>query len=478
MSGVVWVLLLCCCLLCVAGCLGGSAIAWYRRQRKTSNQPPTHPHQNAKKTTTRSLISEDLRLGDAPAAQRTLACALAIAAAAGLAVAALLEVFAEQLIAATGAAPALHGPASAYVRIRAVAQPAVLTTMVLQAALIAQQDSVTPATTTAAAVGVSLVGNVVAVGWLGMGIVGAAATTVATQLVGVGALAYFSATKAGRLRPSLAAPSGADLALFARTMGPLAVAYVCKNLCYLVLQTAAAGLETARLAAHQAVFSFWNLLAFTTACLEQVALAFVPSAAPGWRRKEAARLVLVLGAAVGAAGGLAAASVPALAPWLLTRDAAVWPHMSSIAPLSFAAMALAAADVAATGVLLACRDLRFVACAFAATLAGLAAFMAAQPTPRTLEMVWHGCVFFFGARMLQSNARLAWMWRTGKLDARAEGEEESGEEEEEEEESGGGGGGSDEEGTAKPPSSSSSSSLRKRVAQSQDPSGGQIELSP
>ena len=43
----------------------------------------------------------------------------------------------------------------------------------------------------------------------------------------------------------------ADLVLFGKTMGPLAVAYVCKNTCYLVLQTAAAGLDTIRLAAHQ-----------------------------------------------------------------------------------------------------------------------------------------------------------------------------------------------------------------------------------
>lgn len=43
----------------------------------------------------------------------------------------------------------------------------------------------------------------------------------------------------------------ADLLNFARTMGPLAVAYVCKNTCYVVLQTAAAGLDTFRLAAHQ-----------------------------------------------------------------------------------------------------------------------------------------------------------------------------------------------------------------------------------
>lgn len=194
------------------------------------------------------------------------------------------------------------------------------------------------------------------------------------------------------------------------------------------------------------MFSYWNLLAFTTAPLEQISLAFVPAAAPGWRRRAAVKFILGLGVGVGVCGGLASASVPLLAPWLLTRDAAVWPHMGSISGLALGAMVLTAGDVAATGVLLALRrggggqgrlicselaaalgrarlpwragaaaaarlrrarpvtppllnlrssrparrDLRYVAQAFVLTLGALVAFMAAQPCPRTLEHVWHG----------------------------------------------------------------------------------------
>jgi hypothetical protein len=232
------------------------------------------------------------------------------------------QLFAEGLIAATGANPALAGPACDYIRVRAVAQPAVLATMVLQvrlgwgsrsaarerggapaagavapvrwhsrshgrrcwgrcfcgwprrkksaaadadgwaarraqatasgsrqsaavhghgsccpdqqsrlrgrarpldtpppppqAALLAQQDSLTPAVTTAVAVTVSLLGNLLAVGLLGMGIIGAAGSTVATQLVGVVVLAWFSATKPGRLRPSLIVPKWGEWGAMAR----------------------------------------------------------------------------------------------------------------------------------------------------------------------------------------------------------------------------------------------------------------------
>lgn len=176
-----------------------------------SHKTTTHHKQPNGRHKRNSLISGDLRTGDAAGAQRTLACALALALAAGALVALCLELFAEALIAATGAAPALHAPACAYIRIRALAQPAVLATMVLQASLLAQQDSATPAAATALAVTASLAGNLVAVGWLGLGLAGAAATTVMTQIVGVAALAYVSSTKAGRLRPRLAAPQKGEL---------------------------------------------------------------------------------------------------------------------------------------------------------------------------------------------------------------------------------------------------------------------------
>jgi len=64
----------------------------------------------------------------------------------------------------------------------------------------------------------------------------------------------------------------------------------------------------------QAVFSYWNLLAFTTAPLEQISLAFVPASKPGWQRRSTIAFVLGLGAVVGAVSGLLSAAVPLLAP--------------------------------------------------------------------------------------------------------------------------------------------------------------------
>jgi hypothetical protein len=95
----------------------------------------------------------------------------------------------------------------------------------------------------------------------------------------------------------------------------------------------------------QAVFSVWNLLAFTTTPLEQAALAFVPAAAPGWQQRSTVQLLLSIAVVIGVTCGVLATGVPLLAPQLLTRDPAVWQYMSQVAPLALVAMLLTAADV-------------------------------------------------------------------------------------------------------------------------------------
>jgi Na+-driven multidrug efflux pump len=165
----------------------------------------------------------------------------------------------------------------------------------------------------------------------------------------------------------------------------------------------------------QAVFSVWNLLAFTTAPLEQAALAYIPAAASLAERRTTLQLLGGVSAAIGVTCGLLAAGVPLLAPQLLTRDTAVWEHMAKIAPLAMVAMVLAAADVGAAGVLLAQRDYGYVARAFVVTLLLLAAFVGLVvrgPGGWGLSGVWVGLVLFFSLRCVQSVGRLLWLRHT------------------------------------------------------------------
>jgi hypothetical protein len=213
------------------------------------------------------------------------------------------QVAAEQLIAGTGADPSLIPLAASYMRIRALAQPAVLVTMACQGGLLAQQvrpttraaahvvpapcashttlhartrpcmraqraahghaaeratpgfmwprhtsplqDSRTPALAVAIGVLVNIVSNLVAVAHLGLGLRGAAATTVATQAVGAAVL-LLVAKHSSSLAPGLCPVDLTALQRFAATMGPVRV--LLRVVCCAVVH-AAAGAHTRWLAA-------------------------------------------------------------------------------------------------------------------------------------------------------------------------------------------------------------------------------------
>lgn len=161
----------------------------------------------------------------------------------------------------------------------------------------------------------------------------------------------------------------------------------------------------------QAVFSIWNLLAFTTAPLEQAALTYIPASTTRSEQRTTLQLLLCVSVLIGVVCGSIACAVPLLIPQLLTKDAAVWPHMARVAPMALFAMMLTAADVGATGILLARRDLGYVARAFMVTLCALAVFVSVfvkGPYGMGLDGVWAGLVLFFGVRCVQSVGRLLW----------------------------------------------------------------------
>ncbi|GIL42744.1 hypothetical protein Vafri_670 [Volvox africanus] len=357
---------------------------------------------------TLSLLAGFMRDGRLRRGEELLSTAVAMAAVLGLVTTCILESFPAAIITATGLRdPALLPLSTEYVRVRGLAQPAVLVTMVAQSGLLAQQDSLTPALTVAVAVALSLLGSVVFVAGLGWGLVGAAMTTVVCQYAGAVALLYGLSVR-GKLRLHLALPRRDVLWQLLRTMGPLSITYICKNVSYLFIQTTAASLETTKLAAHQALFAVWNLLAWTVTPFEQAALTYLPGAR-GWRKAAGISLLVGLGAAGGVVCGAVLAALACAAPAVLTRDAAVWPHLQSVAGLASASMLALGADVVASGVNIGMGDARYVAQSYIITLAALATFMSASRTLGwELRGVWCGVVVFFGVRALQSTGRVLW----------------------------------------------------------------------
>jgi hypothetical protein len=78
----------------------------------------------------------------------------------------------------------------------------------------------------------------------------------------------------------------------------------------------------------------------------------------------------------------------------------------------FISLVMIGMDVAATAILVVQRDLTYIARSFVITLASLTMLMSlSQRLGWGLGGVWWGVVFFFGARFVQSMARLLWLQR-------------------------------------------------------------------
>lgn len=338
-------------------------------------------------------------------AARALASALFLAACGGAMVCGVLTVFGRGLILATGADPVLLPAALAYLRIRALAAPAALMMQVAQAGLLAQRDSLSPFRIVLVTSALSLAGDLLLITALGLGLEGAAWTTAAAQYLG--AYLLLRTLHASRVPGRFQLPAWPEFCAFLDTFGILTVFYFCKTTCYLMLQSTAARLPPLLLAAHQPIWSLWNLVAFTNTPWEQAALTFLPAATTRGEQRELANTITFLGAANGILGAAVAVGLPLLVPQLFASDSALWGPMRSVGWQGTLAMLFCGVDVAATGCLLALKDTGYVARAMGTSLALLATFLWWMRQHNAgLGGVWWGLAAFFGLRMAQSLPRL------------------------------------------------------------------------
>ena len=359
-------------------------------------------------------------------------------------------------LASTGARMSLLPLARSYLVIRAAGVPLALVSGVCQAALLAQRDARAPARAVALQVAANVLGDWLLVSKLRLGLPGAALATVAAQAAGCAALLFALGSERSRARPSLKALRGAfkrggggggggggekgkreekkkdedderrpspssystprsPVAALAATAGPVTLTYLAKTASYWSIQSGATRLPlVAATAAHQPLWSAWTLLSFAHTPLEAGALAFVPpSAAEGVKEKTATLRVVAEAAAVVGALTSAAAAFIALSPALLTPDAALHPLLRSLAPQAALATALCAADVAASGCLVARGRLaplvRSMLVAAALTLSASRFF---EGRGWGLGGVWWSLVVFFAARSAGSCGAL---WRAGEF---------------------------------------------------------------
>ena len=349
-----------------------------------------------------SLIAERIREGRD--AEHALSTSLCIGAVGGILIGAILLLWGPQLLAMTGCDPALLPISWQYLQIRALAAPAAIITQVAQSGLLGQRDSKTPFKITVISIMLSLLGDLWLIGGLGMGVAGAAWTTAAAQYLSAGLLLV--ALRRSKVVPPFEFPSKKESKALFITASALGVYYVSKTTSYLFLQASATRLPAMLLAAHQPVWQLWGLASFANTPLEQAALAFIPAAVTLQERREIISVLLGLGALTGIGCSLFAHGIPAFFPGLLTADSGLWSHMQSVWLPGTLSLIACGIDVSSTGVLLACKDVGYVARSMILSGSALAAFIwFTKAGGGGITGVWWSLTVFFGLRMVQSFPR-------------------------------------------------------------------------
>lgn len=191
---------------------------------------------NALGIATTTIISRHVAVGHSEEAATAATTSLVVALGCGVAMSALLQTFGAQLIAATRAVDTLQGPALAYLRVRAFAQPALLVSIVTQSCLLAQRDSRSPALSVMLQVAVNASLDISLIVCAGAGVVGAAWATVAAQYLGMLLLLQRMQTTGTVQYVWDVRAAVARVAGLWRVLAPLVIVYVARNLCYMLLQ--------------------------------------------------------------------------------------------------------------------------------------------------------------------------------------------------------------------------------------------------
>lgn len=224
---------------------------------------------------TTPLVARAIGRGEKEEARRWVGDALLLAILLGVIVAVILEVAAPLFVDLMGASPEVAGPAVSYLRIRALATPAVLVVTAGHGAFRGHKDTRTPLLVAAGVNGLNLVLDPILIFTLGLGLEGAALATVIAQYVGAAWFLWLIRSRAMGARPQRfrdALPSllalGKNGALLTARTGLLLAAFT-------VAASAATRIGPEEIAAHQLVAQLFLLSAMLADAFAIAAQAMV-----------------------------------------------------------------------------------------------------------------------------------------------------------------------------------------------------------
>lgn len=282
------------------------------------------------------LIAQSIGAGERAEAGRFTVAALAVSVVGGVIASVGLIVFSEPLLRAFGAGVEVLDSAAVYLRIRALAVPALLVILVGHGAFRGYQDTRTPLIVTLGLNAVNLALDPILIFGLGWGIAGAAWATVTAQWFGA---AWFALLFFGTRREALAISFGRPQRRAVGLLAGAGKALIVRNASLLAALTAAtvvaARVGTAAVAAHQIAMQLWLFMALVIDAVAIAGQAIVGKELGGRKEstvREVSNRLLALGFVFGV---LLAAGLAAVSPWLgswFTTDAAVVGAFGSILP--------------------------------------------------------------------------------------------------------------------------------------------------
>lgn len=361
---------------------------------------------------TTPMVAKALGRGDRDEAGRVVGHAFVLAFAVGALALTALQALAVPILQLMGADGELLAPATAYLRIRALAGPALLLITAANGAFRGFHDTRTPLLVSLAVALANLALDPLFIFAFGWGLAGAAWATTLAQWAGAAAflaLVYGRHRRDWRVPWSL--PALVELVPFLRVGWALLI----RTAALVGTMTAATAVATrvgvTEVAAHQIAAQLWLFLSLVVDALAIAAQALVARYVGAGRPEEAravADRLLLLGLGVGAVLGVAFWLARPLLAALFTDDAVVIAQVLAVFPFVALMQPLNALVFVWDGVFMAIQDFGFLARAMLISAVVAGAILAAVfPFGLGLQGVWWAFVGLMAARA----ATLAWRYR-------------------------------------------------------------------
>lgn len=346
---------------------------------------------------TTPMVARAVGAGDRDRAGRLAVEALTLAVVAGFVAVAVLQLLAVPIVHAMGATGELVAPAVEYLRIRALAGPAVLVITASNGIFRGWQDTRTPFVVALVLNAVNLVLDPVLIFGLGWGLAGAATATAVAQWTGAVAFLWLilgTRREAFGVRPLLPRPR--DLLPFLSVGGALIVRTFSLVGTMTLATAVATRVGTVAVAAHLVASQLWLMLALLVDALAVAGQAIVGrlrgEGRPGDVAHAADRLV-AWGLGVGIVLALGFLALEPWLPRLFTDDAVAIDATRTVLPFVIAMQPLNALVFVGDGIYMGAEEFRFLAAQMVASaLAACIVLLFVVPMGWGLQGVWWGIV--------------------------------------------------------------------------------------